>query len=144
VRAAWQMFSRSQCLALPPCAVGVIFPRMATAAISGRIDRTIDALLAQQARGKTRSQLVSRDVTEKVLERAYAGIGFRDSAAGREAYLLGHRVAVWEVERVYREVRSLAKTADHFGWPLALVQRALAYAQAFPHEIERCRQAETT
>ena len=118
--------------------------RMATTTISGRIDRTIDTLLTQQARGLKRSQLVSRDVTEKVLERAYPGIGFRDGAAGREAYLVGHRVAVWEVERVYRELRSLAKTADHFGWPLALVQRAWAYAQAFPQEIERCHRAETT
>jgi hypothetical protein len=117
---------------------------MPTATISGRIDRTIDALLAQQAKGKRRSELVSRDVTEKVLERAYPGIGFRDGAAGREAYLVGHRVAVWEVERVYREVGSLARTADHFGWPLALARRAMAYAQAFPQEIEQCRRAETT
>ncbi len=70
---------------------------MRTATISGRIDQEIDALLAKQATGMKRSQLVSRDVTEKVLERAYPGIGFRDGAAGREAYLLGHRVAVWEV-----------------------------------------------
>lgn len=91
-----------------------------------------------------RSQLVSRDVTEKVLERAYPGIGFRDGVAGREAYMLGHRVAVWEVERVFRENRSIAKTAVHFDWPVALVKRAMAYAQAFPKEIQRCRVAETT
>ena len=117
---------------------------MITAIVTGRIDRSIDALLAQQTKGKNRSQLVSRDVTEKVLERAYPGIGFRDCAAGREAYLVGHRVAVWEVERVCREVRSLGKAADHFGWPVALVKRAMSYAQAFPQEIEQCLQAETT
>jgi hypothetical protein len=103
------------------------------------------ALLAKQAGRMKRSQLVSRDVTEKVLERAYPGIGFRDGAAGREAYLLGHRVAVWEMDRVFRENRSIARTAAHFGWPVTLVKRALAYARASPpQEIERCRVAETT
>ncbi len=48
---------------------------MRTATISGRIDQQIDALLAKQTAGMKPSQLVSRDVTEKVLERAYPGIG---------------------------------------------------------------------
>jgi hypothetical protein len=99
--------------------------------------------LVKQTAGKKRSQVVSRDVTEKVLERAYPGIGFRDGAADREAYLLGHRVAVWEVLRVQQETRSLKETAGHFGWPVSLVKRAMAYADAFPEEIQRCRQAET-
>jgi len=117
---------------------------MSTATISGRIERKIDSLLAKQAAGTKRSRLVSQDVTEKVLERAYPGIGFRDSVAGREAYLVGHRLAVWEVERVFRESGSMAQTASYFGWPVALVKRALAYAQAFPEVVERCRVAETT
>jgi hypothetical protein len=50
------------------------------------------------------------------LEEEYPGIGFRDAASGREAYVLGHRVAVWEVLEVYREAKTIAKTADHFGW----------------------------
>jgi hypothetical protein len=73
---------------------------MITATVSGRIDRKIDALLVRQTVGKKRCQIVSQDVTEKVLERAYPGIGFRDSTGEREACLNGHRVAVWEVERV--------------------------------------------
>jgi hypothetical protein len=129
---------------LKPATACAILTGMSTATISGRIDRNIDSLLAKQAAGMKRSQLVSRDVTEKVLERAYPGIGFRDGVAGREAYMLGHRVAVWEVERVFRENRSIAKTAVHFDWPVALVKRAMAYAQAFPKEIQRCRVAETT
>jgi hypothetical protein len=117
---------------------------MSTATISGRIDRKIDALLVRQTLGKKRCQIVSRDVTEKVLERAYPGIGFRDGAGEREACLMGHRVAVWEVERVFRELGTLDKTADHFGWPVKLVKRAMDYARAFPKETERCRVAETT
>ena len=67
---------------------------------------------------------------------------FRDSAGGREAYLQGHRVAVWEVADVYRETKSVARTADHFRWPPALVRCALAYAKKFAGELAQQREAE--
>ena len=117
---------------------------MNAATISARVSPWIKTLLVKQAASKSHSRLVSQDVTEKVLERAFPGIGFRDSAACREAYLLGHLVAVWEVAGVFRETKSLRKSADYYDWPVALVKRALAYARAFPKEIERCRLAETT
>jgi hypothetical protein len=79
---------------------------------------------------------------EKALEEEFPGVGFRDAAGGREAYLLGHRVAVWEVVDVYREAKSIARTADHFNWPDYLVKCAFAYAREFPAEIEAQRLAE--
>ena len=51
------------------------------------------------------------------LEEEFPGIGFRYAAGGREAYVLGQRVAVWEVVDVYREAKAISRTADHFGWP---------------------------
>lgn len=81
---------------------------------------------------------------EKALEEEFPGIGFRDSAGGREAYVLGHRVAVWEVVDVYREARTISRTAEHFGWPDYLVKCALAYARTFPPEITGQRQTETS
>lgn len=79
---------------------------------------------------------------EKALEEEFPGIGFRDSIGGREAYALGHRVAVWEVMDAYQEAKTIAKTAAHFRWPPALVRCALAYAKAYPKDIERHREAE--
>ncbi len=79
---------------------------------------------------------------ERALEEEFPGIGFRDSVAGREAYVLGHRVAVWEVLEVYREAKSITGTANHFGWPDYLVKCALAYARHFPQEIGAQRRAE--
>ncbi len=76
------------------------------------------------------------------LEEEFPGIGFRDSIGGREAYLLGQRVAVWEVLDVYRAAKAITKTADHFGWPDYLVKCALAYAKAFPDEMAAQRKAE--
>ena len=72
-----------------------------------------------------------------------SGISFRDSLSGPEAYVTGHRVAVWEVLGVHEETKSIEKTATHFHWPRGLVTRALAYAKAFPEEIRRSREGET-
>jgi len=44
---------------------------------------------------------------------------------------------------VHEETKSADKTARHFGWPRVLVTRALAYAKAFPDEIDKARGGET-
>ena len=110
---------------------------MKTAYVSGRVPARYERLVARQARAAktSKSDLVARYVIEKSLENEFPGISFRDSLSGREAYLTGRRVAVWEVLAVQNETKSVAKTADHFHWPRVLVTRALAYAKAFPEEI---------
>jgi hypothetical protein len=100
--------------------------------------------VVKQARAArtSKSDLVARYVMEKSLESEYPGISFRDSLSGREAYLTGHRVGVWEVFEAHEEFQSVAKTADHFHWPAVLVKRALAHAAAFPEEIKQSREGE--
>jgi hypothetical protein len=117
---------------------------MPTVVQSCRIEKDHADLLSRQARRRHLevSTLSSLYLKEKALEEEFPGIGFRDSAGGREAYLLGHRVAVWEVFDVYREAKSVPRTADHFGWPDYLVKCALAYAKAYPDEIAAQRQSE--
>jgi hypothetical protein len=118
---------------------------MASAYVSGRVAARYERLVAKQARAAktSKSDLVARYVIEKSLETEFPGISFRNSLSGREAYLTGHRVAVWEVVAINDETKSVAKTAAHFHWPRVLVNRALAYAKAFPEEISRSREAET-
>src|SRR5213082_3483807 len=117
---------------------------MSTAYVSGRVPPRYERLVVKQARAAktSKSDLVARYVIEKSLENEFPGISFRNSLSGREAYLTGHRVAVWEVLDLYDEVKSIAKTAQHFRWPPVLVKRALAYARAFPEEISRSREGE--
>lgn len=118
---------------------------MSTGYVSGRVPVHYEKLVARQARAAktTKSDLVARYVIEKSLETEFPGISFRDSVSGREAYLTGHRVAVWEVLAVNAETKSVAKTAEHFHWPRVLVTRAMAYARAFPGEIRGSRDGET-
>ena len=117
---------------------------MPTVVQSCRIEKDHAALLSRQARRRHLevSTLSSLYLKEKALEEEFPGIGFRDSAGGREAYVQGHRVAVWEVVAVYQEAKTVGKTADHFRWTPALVRCALAYAKAYPTEIEQQRKAE--
>jgi uncharacterized protein (DUF433 family) len=117
---------------------------MSTVVQSCRIKEDDAALLARQAKRRHLevSTLSSLYLKEKALEEEFPGIGFRDAAGGREACVLGHRVAVWEVLDVYRLARTIATTAEHFRWPQALVRCALAFAKTFPEDIEKQRQAE--
>lgn len=69
--------------------------------------------------------------------REEAGITFRDSAVGRQAYIQGGGLAVWEVIMLLRERGGdVEKTADYLSWPVIRVQAAANYAAAFPHEID--------
>ena len=119
-------------------------PAMATIVQSCRIEAGHAALLSRQAKRRHLevSTLSSLYLKEKALEEEYPGIGFRDSVGGREAYVQGHRVAVWEVAEVHREAKSIGRTAKHFRWTPALVRCALAYAKAFAREMAQQREAE--
>ena len=119
---------------------------MPTVVQSCRIKQDHADLLSRQAKRRHLevSTLSSLYLVEKALEEEYPGIGFRDAAAGREAFLLGQRVAVWEVLDVYRETKSIPRTADHFGWPDYLVKCALSYSRSFPEEIAAQKEAEVT
>ena len=117
---------------------------MPTVVQSCRIEKDHAALLHRQAKRRHMqvSTLTSLYLQEKSIEEEYPGIGFRDAAGGREAYVLGHRVAVWELKDAYGEAKTIGGTAEHFGWPDYLVKCALAYAKAFPDDIARQRKAE--
>jgi uncharacterized protein (DUF433 family) len=117
---------------------------MPTRVQSCRIGERDAALLSRQARRRNLevATLSSLYLKEKTLEEEFPGIGFRDSVDGREAFVQGHRVAVWEVTAVHRQAGTVAKTAAYFRWPPGLVRSALAYAEANPAEIDRQRSAE--
>lgn len=67
----------------------------------------------------------------------FAFIQFRDSPAGRQAYIQGSSLAVWEVVLVARSYGGdITQTAEHLQWPEIKVHAALNYANAYPEEIE--------
>ena len=86
--------------------------------------------------GWTPSDASSRLVEEGLRRSEFAFIDFRDSPAGRQAYIQGSTLAVWEIMLLVRSYKGkVASVAAHLGWPVAKVQAAVHYAEAFPDEV---------
>jgi len=87
--------------------------------------------------GWTPSDASARLVEEGLRRSEFAFIDFRDSAAGRQAYIQGSTLAVWEVMLLVQSYKDDAlAVAKHLKWPEVKVQTAINYAKAFPEEIE--------
>lgn len=87
--------------------------------------------------GHSASQTGALLVEEALRREEFAYVDFRQSPAGRQAYVTGSSLAVWEVILVARSYGlDLTKTSAHLRWPEFRTQAALAYAKAYPDEIE--------
>ncbi len=86
--------------------------------------------------GWTPSDTSARLVEEGLRRAEFAFIDFRDSIVGRQPCIQGSGLAVWEVAMLLRDYKGDIKAvAKHLEWPVARVQAAANYAEAFPTEI---------
>lgn len=87
--------------------------------------------------GWTASDASARLVEEGLRRSEFAFVDFRDSAAGRQAYIQGSSLAIWEVLLLVQSYKGdVSAVAAHLQWPEAKVQAAVNYAKAFPEEID--------
>jgi len=87
--------------------------------------------------GWTPSDASARLVEEGLRRSEFAYIDFRDSGAGRQAYIQGSSLAVWEILLLVQSYKgAVSAVARHLEWPEAKVQAAINYAKSFPEEIE--------
>jgi hypothetical protein len=106
--------------------------------VSMRLPEESGKRLKRMARrhGWTPSDASARLVEEGLRRTEFAFIDFRDSPGGRQAYLQGSSLAVWEVLMMVRSCKGdAAAAAKHLEWPESRVQAAMQYAEAFPEEI---------
>jgi len=88
--------------------------------------------------GWTPSDASARLVEEGLRRSEFAFIDFRDSPVGRQAYIQGSTLAVWELMLLVHSYKGdAAAVARHLRWPEAKVQAAVNYAEAFPEEIKQ-------
>ena len=109
-----------------------------TSVVSSRLDPEQELRLAKMAKnlGRTPSETGALLIEEGLRRAEFAFIDFRDSPAGRQAYLQGSTLAVWEVAWIARGYHNNAeKTAAHFEMSPLKVKAALNYSSAFPEEI---------
>jgi uncharacterized protein (DUF433 family) len=112
---------------------------MPSAVVSLRVSEEQAERLQRKARqlGRTPSETGALLLDESFRRDEFAFIDFRDSPVGRQAYIVGSRLAVWQVVSLTRSYGGdVKKAAEHLEWPPVKVQAALNYAKAFPEEIE--------
>src|SRR5580658_2668784 len=86
--------------------------------------------------GWTPSDAGARLVEEGLRRSEFAFLDFRDSPAGRQAYIQGSSLAIWEVVMIAKDyANDVPDTAKHLHWPENKVRAALNYRDAFPEEI---------
>jgi hypothetical protein len=95
--------------------------------------------------GWTPSDTSARLVEEGLRRAEFAYIDFRDSAAGRQAYMQGSTLAVWEVLLLVHSYKAdVPAVARHLKWPEVKVQAAVNYARAFREEVEEAMSENAT
>src|SRR6185437_4727945 len=76
--------------------------------------------------GWTPSDASARLVEEGLRRSEFAFIDFRDSASGRQAYVQGSSLAVWEVMLLVQSYKAnVEAVAKHLKWPETKVQAAV-------------------
>lgn len=85
---------------------------------------------------KSASEAAATLLEEALRASEFTFIQFRDSPVGRQAYIQGSSLAVWEVVKLAQAYDGdAARTAESLGWPAVKAQAALNYAAAYPQEI---------
>ncbi|HEX9045848.1 MAG TPA: hypothetical protein VF988_02375 [Verrucomicrobiae bacterium] len=75
-------------------------------------------------------------ISEGVRRSRFPAVEFRDGQPGRVAYLVGTRWPVWLIVELLEELEGdISAAVNHIRKPAALINMALAYADAYPQEI---------
>lgn len=113
---------------------------MATRPVSLRIPEEARESIEEISRqaGRDFSSVANEMLSEAVKMRRIPGIVFGDSPAGRVARIAGTGIKVYGVARSYRAMdNNWEELCEAYHWLTELQLRAaLAYAEAYPDEIE--------
>jgi uncharacterized protein (DUF433 family) len=106
--------------------------------VSIRLSDEEAAYLARTARrlGRTPSATAAMLVDEGLRRERFPQIEMRDTAAGRIAYLKGHRLPVWMMVSRMRAGKTPEQVAEDLEVPESLMHEALAYGEVFREEID--------
>ncbi len=117
---------------------------MVTKPISLRVAEDVKLELERIAHrfGTSPATLGADYVTQGVRTAQHPSIEFRQTPAGRMAYVRGVRLPVWLAVQTVEDCRGQAgKAAKLLRLPVLLLKAALAYASAFPDDIAADREA---
>ncbi len=108
--------------------------------VSLRIPEEVRELIKERMKesGRDFSSIANEMLMESARMRRIPGISFIDSASGRTAAIAGTGIKVWLLVQAYRDMdSSWERLREAFHWLTEhQLRAALAYAEAYPDEIE--------
>jgi hypothetical protein len=104
-----------------------------------RLTKPTDRFVAEEARRTRRSKsaIVEALTEEAARMRRFPGIGFRGPEGSREAWVIGTALDVWQGVEAYRDFGSAERMLAETDLSERQVRLALAYADAYPDEIDQ-------
>lgn len=104
-----------------------------------RLSKPTDRFIAEEARRTRRSKsaIVEALTEEAARMRRFPGLGFRGPEGNREAWVIGTALDVWQIVEAYRDFGSAERMLAETDLSERQLRLALAYADAYPDEIEQ-------
>ncbi len=97
----------------------------------------LERFARRQGNGMTRTKASILLLEEALREAEFAYVEYRDSAIGRQPYLKGTGLAIWEVIMIARSFEFNAeRIAQNYPIPVKAIQSAFHFYEAYREEID--------
>ena len=101
------------------------------------VDR-LDRFARRMGNGMTRTKASVILLEESLREEEFSLVEYRDSPVGRQPYMKGSGLAIWEVIMIAKNRNMKAeKVAEDYPYPVENITAALNYYEAYPEEIDQ-------
>jgi len=98
----------------------------------------LDRFARRLGNGMTRTKAGVMLLEESLREAEFAGIEYRDSPIGRQPYMKGSGLAIWEVIMIARPREMNAeRIAQDYPYPVENIQAAINFYEAYRDEIDQ-------
>ena len=106
--------------------------------IPEQMGERLDRFARKLGNGMTRTKASVMLLEESLRESEFAFIEYRDSPNGRQPYMKGSGLAVWEVVLIARTRELNAEqVAQDYPYPIENIKATLHFYEAYPEEIDQ-------
>lgn len=106
--------------------------------LSDQMVKRLDRFARRLGNGMTRTRAGVLLLEEALREAEFAGIEYRDSPIGRQPYMKGSGLAIWEVIMIVRRYDMDAeRMAQDYPYPVENLKAALHFYEAYREEIDQ-------
>jgi uncharacterized protein (DUF433 family) len=106
--------------------------------IPDQMAERLDRFARRLGNGMTRTKAGVMLLEESLREAEFSFVEYRDSPIGRQPYMKGSGLAIWEVIMIAkRHDMDAEKIAEHYPYPVPNIKAALNFYDAYHDEIEQ-------